>query len=125
MIAGVCIFEMIAASRSIAYLITITMNLPEEQPLFNEPLSSIRRMQSGLVASFFTPSPKTNDRDGDQFVDDEPFIDKRKPSSTTIAKGYLYNGEHTLIPVMAKMIHSAMWECEKFVLKEAPMASHG
>jgi hypothetical protein len=33
-----------------------------------------------------------------------------------VAKSVLNNGEHTLIPVMAKMIHSAVWECKRFVL---------
>ncbi len=28
------------------------------------------------------------------------------------------NGEHTLIPVTAKMIHSAVWDSERFVLKD-------
>jgi hypothetical protein len=65
-------------------------------------------MQSGLAASFVTPSPKKNDGNGNQFVDDEPFIDERKPSSKRDVKGVLNNGEHTLIPVMAKMIHSAV-----------------
>jgi hypothetical protein len=59
-----------------------------------------------------------NNGDGDQFVDDKPFIDKRKPSSMTITKGNFSNGGHTLIPVMAKMIHSAVWECERLVLKD-------
>ncbi len=45
-------------------------------------------------------------------------MDKRKPSSTTVAKGVLNNGEHTLIPVMEKMIHSAVWDSERFVLKD-------
>jgi hypothetical protein len=75
-------------------------------------------MQSGLTALFVTPIPKTNNGDGDQFVDDDPFIDKRKLSSTTIAKGYLNNGEHTLIPVTVKMIHSTVWKCVRFVLKD-------
>jgi hypothetical protein len=39
---------------------------------------------------------KKNDGDGNQFVDDEPFIDERKPLSTTVAKGVLNNGEHML-----------------------------
>jgi hypothetical protein len=30
----------------------------------------------------------------------------------------LTNGEHTLIPVTAKMIHSAVWDSERFVLKD-------
>ncbi len=50
--------------------------------------------------------------------DEEPFIDERKPLSTTVAKGVLNNGEHMLIPVTAKMIHSAIWDSERFVLKE-------
>ncbi len=38
--------------------------------------------------------------------------------STTAVKGVLNNGEHTLIPVMAKMIHSAVWDCKTFILKD-------
>jgi hypothetical protein len=49
-----------------------------------------------------------NDGDGDQFADNKPFIDKRMPSSMTVAKGNFNNGEHTLIPVTAKIIHSAV-----------------
>ncbi len=30
----------------------------------------------------------------------------------------LNNGEHTLIPVPAKMIHSAIWNGEQFILKD-------
>ncbi len=36
----------------------------------------------------------------------------------TVAKGVLNNGEYTLIPVTAKMIHSAVWECKRLVLKD-------
>ncbi len=75
------------------------MSLPEEQPSYKEPSSLVGRMQSGLAALFVTPSPTKNDGDGNQFVDDKPFIDKRKPLSTTVAKGVLNNGEHTLILV--------------------------
>ncbi len=60
-----------------------------------------------------------NDGDGNQFVDDKPFIDERKSLSTTVTKGYLNNGEHTLIPITAKMIHSASWECKRLVLKDS------
>ncbi len=56
------------------------MNLPEEQLPFKEPSSPIVRMQLDLAASFIAPSPKKNHGDGDQFVDDKPFIDKRKRS---------------------------------------------
>ncbi len=38
--------------------------------------------------------------------------------STSAVKGVLNNGEHTLIPVMAKMIYSAIWNGERFVLKD-------
>ncbi len=61
---------------------------------------------------------KKNNGDGGRFVDDKPFIDEMKPSSTMVAKGDLNNGEHTLIQVMAKMIHSAVWECERLALKD-------
>ncbi len=73
-------------------------------------------MQLGLAASFITPSLNINHGDGDQFVDDKPFIDKRKPSSEMVERGVLNNGEHMLIPVMARMIHSAVWNSEWFVL---------
>ncbi len=99
-------------------MILITMSSPDERPSYKEPLSPVERMQSGLAALFVTPSPKKNDGNGNQFFDDEPFIDKRKPSSTMVAKGVLNNGEHTLIPVTAKMIHSAVWDLERFVLKD-------
>ncbi len=59
-----------------------------------------------------------NHGEGDQFVDDKLFIDKRKPSSKTVGRGVLYNGEHTLIPVTARMIHSAVWNSKWFVLKD-------
>ncbi len=94
------------------------MSLPEEQPSYKEPLSPIGITQWGLTASFVTPSTKKIDGNGNQFVNDELFINKRKPSSTTVVKGVLTNGEHTLIPVMAKMIHSAIWDSERFVLKD-------
>ncbi len=35
-----------------------------------------------------------------------------------VAKGVLNNGEHMLIPVTAKMIHSAVWDSERFILKD-------
>jgi hypothetical protein len=95
------------------------MSLPEERPPFKESLSPIGRMQLGLAASFITPSPKKNHGDGDQFVDDKHFIDKRKPSSTTVERGVLNNGEHTLIQVTARMIHRAIWNSEWFVLKDS------
>ncbi len=63
------------------------MSLPDEQYSYMEPSSPIGRTQSGLAASFVTPSPKTTDKKADQAVDDEPYINKRKLSTTTAAKG--------------------------------------
>jgi hypothetical protein len=94
------------------------MSLPEEQSSNEEPLPPIGRMQLGLAASFVTPSPKKKDENSNQVVDDKPFINQRKPLSTTVVKGVLNNSEHTFIPVMAKMIHSAVWNGERFVLKD-------
>ncbi len=94
------------------------MSSLEERPPFKEPSSPIGRMQLGSAASFITASPKKNHGDGDRFVDDKLFIDERKPSSTTVERGVLNNGEHTLIPVTARMIHSAVWDSKRFVLKD-------
>ena len=58
------------------------------------------------------------DGNGNRVVNDKLFIDERKPSSTSAVKGVLNNGEHTLIPVTAKMIHSAVWNSKRFVLKD-------
>ncbi len=68
------------------------MSLPDEQYSYMEPSSPIGRTQSGLAALFVTPSPKTMDEKADQAVDDEPYIDERKLSTTTAAKGDLNNG---------------------------------
>jgi hypothetical protein len=72
----------------------------------------------GLAALFVTPSLKKKDGNGNQFFDGKPFIDKRKPLSMMVVKGILNTGEHTLIPVMAKMIHSAVWDSKRFILKD-------
>jgi hypothetical protein len=64
------------------------------------------------------PSPIKTDGNGDQVVDYKPFVDKRKPSSMTAVKVNLHYGEHMLIPLMVKMIHSAVRDCERFVLKD-------
>ncbi len=72
---------------SLSVLILIAMSLPDKGPPFKEPSFPIGRMQLGLTASFITPIPKKNYGDGDQFVDDKPFIDERKPSSTMVERG--------------------------------------
>ncbi len=133
------------------------MSLLDKQSSYMEPSSPIGRTQSSLAALFVMPSPKKTEGKADQAVDDEPYINERKPSSTTAAegdsnngpspkrmdgnanrvinnkpfiderkpssmtavKGNLHNGEHMLIPVMVvKMIHSAVRDCERFVLKD-------
>jgi hypothetical protein len=68
------------------------MSSLDEQSSYMEPLSPIRRTQSGLAASFVTPSPKKTDRKANRAVNDEPYINKRMPLSTTAAKGDLNNG---------------------------------
>jgi hypothetical protein len=132
------------------------MSSPEERSSYEEPSSPIGRTQLGLAALFVTPSPKKKDENSNRVVDDEPFIDERKPLSMTAVKGVLSNGpspkkmdgnddqvfndklfidekkpsstlavkgvlnygEHTLIPVTAEMIYSAVWNGERFVLKD-------
>jgi hypothetical protein len=68
------------------------MSLPDEQSSYMEPSSPFGRMQSGLAALFVTPSPKRTDGKADQAVDDEPYINKRKLSTMTAAKGDSNNG---------------------------------
>ncbi len=94
------------------------MSLPEEQPSYKESSSPVGTAQSGLAALFVTPSQKKNDGNGNQFVNDKPFINEREPSSKTVAKGVSNNGEHMLIPVTVKIIHSVIWDLERFVLKD-------
>jgi hypothetical protein len=61
------------------------------------------------------------DGNANQVVNDKPFVDERKPLSMTAVKGNLHNGEHTLIPVLVQMIHSAVRDCEQFVLKDGQL----
>ncbi len=39
----------------------------------------------------------------------------------TVVKNVLNNGEHTFIPVKAKMIRSAVWDSKRFVLKDGQL----
>jgi hypothetical protein len=45
-----------------------------------------------LAALFVTPSLKKTDGKADRAVDDKPYMDKRKPLSTTAAKDDSKNG---------------------------------
>ncbi len=73
----------------------------------------------GLGSIVVTPSLKKGNKGGIVFIDKEPFIDERKPSITTVEKIYLNNDEHMLIPITAKMIHSAVYECKRLILKDS------
>ncbi len=68
------------------------MSSPDKQSSYMDPSSPIGRTQSGLAASFVTPSSKKMDGKADRAVDDEPYIDERKPSSMTAAKDDSNNG---------------------------------
>jgi aspartyl/asparaginyl-tRNA synthetase len=62
---------------------------------------------------------KKMDGNANRVINDELFVDERKPSSMTAVKVNLHNGEHTLIPATVKMIHSAVRDCKRFVLKDS------
>ncbi len=70
------------------------------------------------------PSQKKMDENGNRVVNDEPFIDKRKQSSTLAVKGVLNNGEHTLIPVRVNDSFCRM-RLRTVCLERRPTASHG
>jgi hypothetical protein len=89
------------------------MSSSEEQNTPEEATSPIARKHSGLAVSSVTPIPKK-----------VLFVDERKPSSMTVSdelftlKSHLNNCEHTLIPVTAKMIHSSVSICNRFIMKD-------
>jgi hypothetical protein len=68
------------------------MSLPDKQSSYMEPSLPIGRTQSGLAALFVTPSPKKMEGKATRAVNDKPYIDERKPLSTTAAKGDSNNG---------------------------------
>jgi hypothetical protein len=88
----------------------------DDEPFINERNPSSTTAVIGVLSN--GPSPKKMDGNGDQDINDKHFIDKRKPSSKLAVKGVLNNGTHTLIPVTVKMIYSAVWNGEWFVLKD-------
>jgi hypothetical protein len=92
-----------------------------DQAVDDEPYIDKRKLSSTTAAEGDLnngPSPKKMDGNANRVVNDKLFIDKRKPLSMTAVKGYLHIGEHTLIPVTVKMIHYAVRDCERFVLKD-------
>jgi hypothetical protein len=91
------------------------------QAVDDEPYINKRKLLTTTAAkgdSNNGPTPKKTDGNANRVVNDEQFIDERKPLSMTAVKGYLHNGEHTLIPVTVKMVHSAIRDCERFILKD-------
>jgi hypothetical protein len=88
-----------------------------DKPYINERKLSTTKAANGDSNSGL--SPKKTDGNAVQVINDEPFVNKRKPLSMTAVKVNLHNGEHTLIPVMVKMIHSAVQDCKRFVLKDS------
>jgi hypothetical protein len=48
----------------------------------------------------------------------QKFHQREEAIKYNACKGCLNNGEHRLIPVMAMMIHSAIWNGKRFVLKD-------
>ncbi len=66
------------------------MSSPDKPSM--EPSSPIGRTQSGLADLFVTPSPKKKDGKADQAFDDEPYINEKKLSRMTAAKGDWNNG---------------------------------
>jgi hypothetical protein len=92
-----------------------------DQAVDDEPYINKRKLLSTMATKGDLnndPSPKTMDGNGNQVVNNKPFVDKRKPSNMTAVKGNFHNGEHTLIPVTVKMIHSAVQDCKRFILKD-------
>ncbi len=68
------------------------MSSTGEQYSYIEPSSPIGRTQSGLAALFVMPNPKKIDGKADRAVNDERYINERKPLSTTAAKDASNNG---------------------------------
>ncbi len=48
-----------------------------------------------------------------------PSCQLRRQAGCCCRTAVLNNGEHTLIPVMAKMIHSPVWDSKSFLLKDS------
>ncbi len=98
--------------------------LTREKYTQEETSLPIATKHSSLVVPPVTPSPKKGNGRGDRFIDEALFMDERKPSSMTvpvamsIPKMCSNYGEHMLIPVTAKMIHSTVSTCDRFILRD-------
>jgi hypothetical protein len=78
---------------SLSVLILVPMSLPEERPLFEEPLSPIGRVQSGLAALFLFESgnnvqtnlPNNNINKGRWTEEEHKILCRNKKSMAIIA----------------------------------------
>ncbi len=115
---------------------TISLSKPEKA--LAVPSSPIARKQSDLNVLPVTPSPtkdcgskqpsvddqpsfnawKTSRKTPPTKMNDDPFIDARKPSSKSVPIEDKTTHSHTLIPVTTKMFKSALSKCNQFVLKD-------
>jgi hypothetical protein len=80
------------------------MSSPEDKKTSQLPSSPIAKKHVNLNDSPVTPCPTKYAR----INHDDPFIDDRKPSSMSSPTSKTDYSQHTLIPVIAKMIHSAV-----------------
>ncbi len=93
----------------------------DDRAVDDEPYINKRKLLTITAAkgdSNNGPSQKKTDRNANQVVDYKPFVDERKPLRMTAVKVNLHNGEHTLIPVTMKIIHSVVQDCKWFILKD-------
>ncbi len=100
------------------------MSSSEEQNTPEEVSSPYCEDAFGLGSLFHDTKSKKGIGGSDRFIDKELFVDERKPSSMMVPdamltlKLLLNNDEHALIPVTAKIIHSAVCICNRFILKD-------
>ena len=80
------------------------MSSPEDKKTSQLPSSPIAKKHVNLNDSPVTPCPTKYAR----INHDDPFIDDRKPSSMSSPTLKTDYSQHTLTPVTAKMIHSAV-----------------
>jgi hypothetical protein len=101
------------------------MSSPEKTKSSDKTSLLISRKTLDLAVPPVTPSPKKGNGSDDRFTNKASLSDERKPSSLmvlpvamSIPKTQSNNGEHTLIPVMVKMIHLTVSKGNRFFLKD-------
>ncbi len=92
MIVGVCILTQLQLQSELCFI-----NFDDELARGTKPIKRIIVPYWIRLGSVFCDTKsKKRDKGGDIFIDEEPFIEERKPSSMTVEKNYLNNGEHML-----------------------------